>query len=164
MPSKSYKQIPPSHLFTPFFNILAFLAPLFFFIRFVLRVSQTESGASASTWLIALFYSVFLGVVLLITANYFCDIAIDDTGVSVTFLWRVLHVDWQDIITIKPRKFMGRSHSWAVITKRLTPFHRLFGLVYVFSWFPSFIISPSLRDGEALAKIIEERVYDKLLK
>jgi hypothetical protein len=164
MPSKSFKQIPPSHLFEPFFNILAFLAPLFFFIRFAIRVSQTESGASTSAWLIALFYAIFLGVVLMITANYFCDVAIDDTGVSVTFLWKVLHVDWQDIVTIKPVKFTGRSHSWVVITKSLTPFHRLLGLSYAFSWSPSFIISPSLRDGEDLVKIIEERANGKLQK
>jgi hypothetical protein len=154
----SFKQTPPSHLFAPFFNILAFLGPVFFFGRFAIRVSQTANDVSASVWLTAFLYALFLGIVLLITANYFCELSLDESGVNVTFLWYILHVDWQDIVDIKPKRFLGRSHSWVVLTNKLSPFHRLYGAIYGFSWLPSFMISPSLHDGEKLAKIIEERV------
>jgi hypothetical protein len=154
----SFKQTPPSHLFAPFFNILAFLGPLFFFIRFAIRASQTANEVSASVWFAAFLYALVLGIVLLVTANYFCEISLDEAGVNVTFLWYILHVDWHDIVDIKPKRFLGHSHSWVVLTTNLTPFHRLYGVIYGFSWLPSFMISPSLRDGEKLARIIEERV------
>lgn len=154
----SFKQTSPSHLFAPFFNFLAFLGPLFFFVRFAIRASQTAQQVSAFVWLAALLYALVLGIVLLVTANYFCEISLDEAGVNVTFLWYILHVDWHDIVDIKSKRFFGRSHSWVVLTNMLTPFHRLYGVIYGFSRLPSFIISPSLRDGEKLASIIEERI------
>ena len=164
MTIESFKQTPPSYLFAPFFNILAFLGPLFFFVRFAIRASQAANGVAPSVWLAAFLYMVILEIILLITANYFCEIALNETGVNVTFLWYILHVDWQDIVEIKPRRFLGRSHSWVVLTNKLTPFHRLYGIIYGFSWLPSFIISPSLRDGEKLVRMIEERGKGKLRK
>jgi hypothetical protein len=158
MPNTSFKQISSSRFFAPFFNILAFLAPVYFLIRFAIRVNPVESATSLSAWLATFFLAFLQGVVLLVSANYFCDIGADEAGVSVTFLWSNLHVDWQNIVEIKPMRFFGRTHSWVVLTKKLTPFHRLYGALYGFSWLPSFIISPSLRDGEKLAKIIEERI------
>ena len=158
MTTISFKQNPPAHLFAPFLNILAFITPLYFLIEFVIRESQTANSASVSIGLIFFNYVVLPAVALLITANYFCEIAVDEAGVSVTFLWRKLHVDWQDIVEIKAIRYLGRSHSWVVLTKKLTPFHRLYGVIYGFSRLPSFIISPSLRDREKLARIVEERV------
>ena len=158
MTTISFKQNPPAHLFAPFINILAFITPLYFLIEFVMRESRNANSASESVWLIFFNYVILPAVALLITANYFCEIAVDETGVSVTFLWRKLHVGWQDIVEIKAIRYLGRSHSWVVLTKKLTPFHRLYGVIYGFSWLPSFIISPSLRDREKLARIIEERV------
>jgi len=164
MATINFKQTPPAHLFAPFFNILAFLAPLYFLIRFAIRIGQTATSVSASAWLISFSYGILLAIVLLITANYFCEVTVDEAGISVTFLWRNLHINWRDIVEIKAKGFLGHSRSWVVLTKKLTPFHRLYGIVYGFSWLPGFIISPSLHDGEKLAGMIEERVKGRLSK
>ncbi len=146
--------------FTLAFNILGFLTPLYFVVSFAIKAGQTGNLISPVVWLVVILQAAFIGTVLILTANYFCEITVDENGLWVSFLWQRIHVQWQNIIEIKPAifNFGAGSQSWVVLTRTLPPFHRLYGLLYGLSWLPSFVIAPLITDSEDLVQRIREHI------
>ena len=93
---------------------------------------------------------------IILTANFFCDVAADDEGLWVSFLWKKQRVYWRDIAQVKPIWItLGPSRkSRIVLTNSLTPFHRLYGLIYGFTWKPSFIIDTTVINQAELIRLI----------
>lgn len=143
------------------FNILGFVMPLYLIAGFIYKAAQTTLISAPTIWaslfIQAFFLSACISTSLILTANFFCEIATDDTGLYVSFLWRKLFIRWQDVIEIKPMAFgfWGFSRILVVTTNALTPFHRLYGLIYGFSPRPSFIITPITDSQGDLIKLIE---------
>ena len=139
------------------FNILGFLSPIYFVVSFAIKASQTDIPVSPLVWLVVVFRALLIGIFLIITANYFCEITADENGLWVSFLWLQLHIQWQNIIEIKPTILNSKSWtSWVVLTNTLTPFHRLYGLIYGLSSLPGFIITPAISNKEELVLLIIE--------
>src|SRR5688572_27532197 len=115
MTTKNFEQTSFMRSAVLIFNILAFLTPIFFEARFIFRAIQSSREVSPIMSLITIFYMVLLWIGLIITGNYFCEIFMDETGLSVTFLWRKYRINWQDIIKIKPIGLFGRVNSWVVL-------------------------------------------------
>ena len=108
-----------------------------------------------------LFLSAFISIVLLVTANFFPDIDIDEYNLNIRFLWMRLSTSFSDLVAIKPslsllsRIFRPSSPAvWVVATKRLSLFHRLYGLIYGFWRHPSFTISNSIENYDNLISLL----------
>jgi len=146
---------------TILFNILAFVMPVYLVGRVLLRAVTENIAPSPVVLLAILFSAVFLSAVLVLTANFYPEISADKNGLCVSFLWYRLPVTWQDIIGIRPSFFNlpNRPTMWVVGTRALTPFHRLYGLLYAFIFHSSFIISIGIENHEDLIQKIEHRRF-----
>lgn len=92
---------------------------------------------------ILIFYLVAFGGVLVILLNSAQDFVLSKDGLRVQvfrFWWKEL--EWDDVLVLKePWLYPGFS---ILILNRLTPLHRLLGLVYGFTVKPVFFIHISL--------------------
>jgi hypothetical protein len=93
---------------------------------------------------------------------YFCgqNITVTHEGLLIEFLWKDLLVSWDKIVEIKPafgflRTSRNQNHILVVLTDVLTPFHRLFGLMYGLSVKPAFIIYPTISEYQSLVETIK---------
>ena len=145
-----------TRLFTIIFNIAAFATPMYLIGNVVLQ--QTTENMSV---LPTVLYSIFLGVVLVITANFYPEIIADQKGLQVQFLWYRLPVLWQDIVEVKPSWFNlpNRPTTWVVQTRKLSQFHRLYGLLYSSASLPSFIVRYEIENREAILEMIKRRRF-----
>jgi hypothetical protein len=152
-----------TRLFNIIFNISAFLAPVYLVGKFAFQFYDKYQSLSFSALLPVLLYSLFLGIVLVITANFYSEIIADGNSLHVQFLWFRLPVFWQDIVEIKPSFFNFPNHptTWVVQTRKLSQFHRLYGLLYSFSFLPSFIIRYEIENREAIIEMINKRRFVK---
>jgi hypothetical protein len=149
--------------FTFVFNLLAFAMPVYLVSRLLFKTSNQNTPLLPAVLLAIFFNAVFLGVVLILTANFFPEITANKNGLQVQFLWLRLPLLWQDIIEIKPSFFNlpSRPTSWVVRTQKLTAFHRLYGLLYSFTFLPCFIIRYEIENREALIEMINKRRFEK---
>lgn len=122
------------------------------------------SIASSESLYRLLIYSVaywpFCLITVLISAYFYSDITTDADGLFVDFLWFKLHVKWSQLIKIKPLLGMkipifGKRKAVVLLMHGLTPFHRIFGLIYGFSIYPAIIINPSISDYDLLMQQIK---------
>lgn len=124
-------------------------------------VKYPLSGSIASTVLETLVLIAFYSINMLILAYFFCqNITVTDDGLLVEFLWKDLMVSWDKIIEIKPAYGFLKSRQntkriYIVLTNALTPFHRLFGLIYGLSVKPAFIIFPTISEYQSLVETIK---------
>ncbi len=146
------------------FNVLGFVAPPFLIVRFAGRTSQANATISGVAWIVVIGMALLTGIILILTANYFCEITLVNKGISISFLWRRLFVPWEQVVEVKstPYHFFGTGQSWIVLTQALTPFHRLYGLIYGFSPLPGFVFDQSI-DGhrELLSRISEHASHPR---
>jgi len=101
--------------------------------------------------------------ILLLTANYFPDIEVDENNIYVSFIWMRLSIPLDDLITIKPTFFSrllkpSSPAIWVVATQWLSPFHILYGLLYGFWWYPSFIIHSEIENFKDLRSFLHRRI------
>ena len=142
------------------FNVLGILTPLYFLGNSFIIAFQTGNLVSTPIWLIIILRAVFIGIFLILTANYFCEITADKNGLWVAFMWKKIHIRWQNIVEIKPTIFNigSRTQSWIVLTNGLTPFHRLYGLMYGLSPLPGFVFGLPIDNSDELLKLIKEHL------
>ena len=151
------------------FKILFSIGAIVFLIRILLLLLAFVWGGDRSlndlikVSVSAIFAAAFIVNAILIAAYYFPDIDTDDEGLLVEFFWRRIRVSWNDVIELKP-VFMygipsfGRPVPVVVLTKKLTPFHRFYGLLYGFSTKPAFIIQPAISEFELLKTNVEKHI------
>jgi hypothetical protein len=145
-------------LFTIAATISAFLTPIYIIGNFVLQYSAKNVLVEQTILLATLYKALAYCVALVFFANAYPEITVDKNGLYVHFLWYRLPLTWQDIIEVKPYFFsLPNRPSWVVRTRKLTPFHRLYGLLYSFTFLPSFFIFSTIENYEELTKIINKR-------
>ena len=97
----------------------------------------------------------------ILAGNFVTEVVSDAEGLRVRFLWKYLVVRWDEIIEIKPMftwmPFKARG-QWVVRTRSLTPFHRLYGLLYGQTFSPSFVFMKSISQSEELTRRIDAAV------
>lgn len=156
MPRK-YSHSKLTQLSKYFFVIFAFL---YLASHLLLLIFSIDTNTALNGILI-ITRAIFTMMCCLITAYFFQDIWVDEEGLLVEFLWRKIRVKWNDIEKMKKSPLAG---IMVVSVKTLTPFHRIFGILYGFSNKPAFIISPSINDYEDLRKDIENHIKKKSIK
>ena len=161
MTSKKFQY--PSYIrwFMRVFNVLGILTPLYFMGSFFITAFQTGNPVSNLIWLVVVLRAVLIGVFLILTANYFCEITADKDGLWITFMWKKIRVRWQNIVEIKPTIFNiggGATQSWIVLVNGLTPFHRLYGLMYGLSLLPGFVVGLPISNSEELLKLMKDHL------
>jgi len=104
----------------------------------------------ASVWT-PLFYAFF---------SYLAtDIEVEEGGLRIKFMFKSFFIYWNDIDEFKPGKTLGLwnlKRTRILVTKNaLTPFHRLYGLMYGNTNKPSLLINTNISNYEELFKIIK---------
>jgi hypothetical protein len=138
------------------FAIFGFVLPIFmvsvFLPRFIIDPDFPIDGFLALIRIL-----IFSPICSLIAAYFFTDLDVDENGLLIEFLWKKLRVPWNKVLQIKPLfGIQNKKHGlYVVIVEGLTPFHRLYGLIYGFSLKPAFILWPTINDFEVLKNDIE---------
>ena len=147
-------------LFKNAFTIFAFGLPVFF-ISIILSTWFKNPILPIDNLLGLLFILVvFLIISFLLVAYFYTDLEVDENGLLVEFMWKKLRIPWNKVLQIKPLlgiKLRKRGIS-VVIVDGLTPFHRLYGLIYGFSLKPAFILWPIVSNYEVLKNDIEKHI------
>ena len=148
-------------------GVVLFLLGLFFLLIGCWSLAYTASyGFSAflgSLMYFALF-SLLLPFCCIFAYYLYSDIEVDERGLHIKFFRKTLHIDWADILDIKPVKskvwssFVGTliEERYLVITSsRLTIFHRLYGIVFGRTTLPSFLVTSLIsKSPELMEKLI----------
>lgn len=103
-------------------------------------------------------FGVFVSVILFaLFSNMYPSLQITDRGIYVqVFLLGWSFVPWSDVLDVHD-SLIGGSHTQIVVVRRLTPIHRLFGLIYGFTLKPAFRVSRSLEEYQEAIKYIRKR-------
>jgi hypothetical protein len=87
------------------------------------------------------------------------DIEVEEDGIRVKFMFKSFFVNWKVVDEFKPGKTLGLlplKRVRVLVTKNaLTPFHRLYGLMYGSTTKPSLLIGTNISNHEELFKIIK---------
>lgn len=120
-------------------------------------LSNASLSNEPSTAICLGIYVIAVGAILgSLLLNMFPDIKVTDKGLEVEFFWRNLDIAWDEVIDIRP---LGSpfGHIHAVRAKRITPLHRLYGLIYTKSISPALLIRDSISDSSELIQGIRRR-------
>ncbi|MFT3891971.1 MAG: hypothetical protein QM730_10085 [Anaerolineales bacterium] len=140
---------------------IVFICLEFLYLDFVKR---SNMDAVFSNVLSIFGFMLLYSFTILITAYFLGqNIAVVNEGLLIEFLGKDLFVPWDKVKEIKPPFGFFRSHRnpkkiYVVLTDALTPFHRLFGLLYGLSVKPAFIIFPSISEYDLLIRTIKKHV------
>jgi len=135
--------------------ILAFVCSLYFLLIAISRLISNNIFEGVAE----IAFSFFLLISILVGAYYFGqDVWINEEGLQIEFLWRIMKVQWVDIIETK--MIWGsfgkeKNRPLIVLVNGLTPFHRVFGVLYGLSIKPGFVIFPSISNFLKLREIIQ---------
>ena len=138
--------------------VFAFFSPMWLVLSlFPNVISKGNLSALGGLGFTLLHLTVFL-----LAAYYYQDIYVDDHGLMIEFLWTKIRVHWEDIIEVKYvwglRFLREEKRPLVVVVKSLTPFHRVFGVLYALSLKPAFIIDVTIDDFQSLKKNIQKRI------
>ena len=108
-----------------------------------------------------LFYAILLWGCILLRVYFHPEITTDAAGLHTKFLWFDLDIPWRDIIEVRPLFNLRFIKTEQVIrTRSLTPFHRLYGLLYSFSLHPCLIVSTGISDFDELIRRIRDAIRE----
>ena len=156
-----HKYSPISDIIHPLTDVLGLLAPLFLIYQFVsLSITQNNPVTLPEIIRISLL-SIGCGAAMIFSGNFTPTILSDDLGLHINFLGKRICVPWDEITAIKPLFNLPFLKKVRIIrTRSITPFHRLYGLLYSFSFSPSIIFAKTISDAVEL----ENRVLTSLQK
>jgi len=87
------------------------------------------------------------------------DIEVEEGGLRIKFIFKSFFINWSDVEEFKPGKTLGLlnlKRTRILVTKNaLTPFHRLYGLMYGSTTKPSLLIGTNISNYEELFRIIK---------
>jgi hypothetical protein len=134
---------------------------IFLVIKFFIQEASSFSGYERVKVLIMAIVSNFLFLLFSIfILNFQPDLEITSRGiiVQVFLFWKVL-VSWSEVIDIRGGVFQW-SRYHVVIVDKLTPIHRIYGLIHGFTLKPAIIIGQTMRNREEAI----QRIRGKLQK
>ncbi len=140
-------------LSTYIFNYLGFAAPILILLIPFISPLFADKPLNFYEIIDFLLLAIFSWVFPVLRANFHPEITSDLEGLHIKFLWSDLNVLWEDVIDIKPLfnlRFI--KTEWVIRTRSLTPFHRLYGLLYSFSFHPCLIVSKGISNFDELER------------
>ncbi|MBI5353579.1 MAG: hypothetical protein HZB50_13135 [Chloroflexi bacterium] len=146
-------------LFKHAFAVFAFGLPIFFIANF--STERFRYFFSSIENIILFLTITFIPIPCILLAAYFyTDLEVERDGLLIDFLWYKLTIPWDKIVQIKPLFGIRNENvaAYVVIVDGLTPFHRLYGLLYGFSVNPAFVLGRTVNDFQILKNDIERHV------
>jgi len=110
-------------------------------------------------WTYGVMLPLFIAHIGVMFCNLYPNVYTSNHGlkVQVFLIWRKV-VPWSDVLDIVALDSYREGKFWLVLTKRLTPFHRLIGLYFGKVNLPGFLISKEMASHEELVKTIKEHL------
>ncbi len=126
---------------------------------FALVFSIAAISAGPSRWGVLLLYAwmlIFIWGVGLTLINASPSIWLDEGGLTISaFIVQRIRIPWRDIVNIVPS--VSPYSAIVIQARRITPFHRLIGLIYSRRFIPSFMIQSSIDNHAELLRDIRRR-------
>ncbi len=115
------------------------------FSVFVILAGPSRWGLLLTfAWMLVIAWSV--GPTLI---NAFPTVWLDENGLMISaFIVRRIQIPWHDVVAIVPS--LTPFGDVVVQTRRITPFHRLIGLIYARKALPSFMIRANIENHDEL--------------
>jgi len=148
-------------------GIVLFLFALFLLLIGCWSLAYTSSydfSAFVGSLMYFALFSLLLPFCCVFAYYLYSDIEVDERGLHIKFFRKNLHVDWVDILEVKPIKpkvwisFVGTliEERYLVITNsRLTIFHRIYGIVFGRTTSPSFLVTSLIsKSPELMEKLV----------
>ncbi len=90
--------------------------------------------------------------------GYFSNLEISEEGLEVEFLWKRLKIPWDGIIKVKHVGFKQFGSTIILVDKHyLTPIHRIYSLLALGAFLPSFYIHTEFKGFKDSIDIIEKK-------
>ena len=129
-----------------------------------MQIEDTAAGTANSlipvVGLIGLLTLLFVGWLALL--NMFPAIQTSARGMEIRFFWFWwLPIAWEDVTDLY-RWQTGGKRIVIVVARRLTPFHRLYGMTYAETPRPAFLISASVAGYDHLIRTIVDKTGKQL--
>lgn len=138
-------------------RITAFVFPAGFLIFVLMTLEIPFSLVAVPDILYLVFVVVLAWAFFLFSAYFYTGITSDQEGLHTTFLWMRLTVPWEDVIDQMPLyRLPFPKKVWVIRTRSLTPFHRLYGLFYTFSFHPGLVYSAGIAHFEELHQRVDQ--------
>ncbi len=140
------------------FSVFAFGFPIWMLVAALPGLYPNKALSPIQILFLAPTSTIFI----LVAAYFYQDVSVDDDGLLIGFLWKKLRVKWSDVVEVKPiwiyRFAPEEIRPVVVILKGLTPFHRVFGVLYALSLQPAFVITPSISGFQILKDNIRKHI------
>ena len=138
--------------------IVAFILPLGFLYQDFVKYSFSKPFFFAAIPDV-LFGSAF-SITILVIVHFYQNVTVTEDGLLVEFLWKDLNVSWDKIIEVRPLWMLSRHGKppYIVLTRALTPLHRMYSLIYAGYLRPAFIILPTISEYQSLVKTINKHI------
>jgi hypothetical protein len=138
-----------------------FLIGLFFVYGFFQLLFFPGSDSSMTLWEVFrefLLYSVWSPVFFAFFAGLYPDVTIKSDGLLINFAFRDFSVDWNNVVEIKPARFLGipmlGKAKIVFVSEGLTRFHVLYGILYGASFRRAFLVTSYISDYHSVMKAI----------
>jgi hypothetical protein len=142
-------------LYTILFDISGFIFPLFIFFYPLFKAISNHLPITFGEIVWLFIIAIFSGSCLILAGNFYTEIVSDKDGLHIYFLWKHLFVPWEEIIELKPLfNIPFLKNIWVIRTRSLTFFHRVYGLLYSFSLYPSLVFTKGISNYDELNRRI----------
>jgi hypothetical protein len=142
-----------------------FLIGIFFLYDFFQIILFQNSGNSITSWeafkeffLLSVWSPFFFIFISWLTP----DVTVQDSGLLVNFVLKNSCVDWNNVVEIKPARFLGLPRfgklSIILVDEGLTRFHMLYGILYGASFHRGFLVSSYIKNHHSLMKTISSNI------
>jgi hypothetical protein len=146
---------------TRFFMFLGIVVAALFILAFIFYLVISSANlingiTNPPDRAFELFLLIFGFFIFLYVVNLYLDIEILDDGLLLNASGIRFRVKWSDIKKVR-RGYGNIFKTYAIETKSLTPFHRVYGIMYLKNFSRCFIVWSILPDYERLVSVIKEK-------
>jgi hypothetical protein len=108
-------------------------------------------------------WSIWSPFIFIFLATLLSDITITNDGIGAKILWHQCDTEWSSIVDVRVRTGIFKRRTILILTKNgLTPFHRIYGILYGRRNLPALMIFPSIKDFDLLKKeVLAQRKKNK---
>ncbi len=131
--------------------VLSTLFAGFMVVGMILEDAVFSAGICLAIWAI-----IFGWTLSLTMFNAYPTVWVGDQGLAIRFLFRRILIPWDEIVDI--RKVTSPPFgSHIVRARRITMFHRVYGLIYAKSLLPAFLVGRGIGNRDELLDEIRRR-------
>lgn len=138
--------------------ILAIAGILLIAVAFYVQVVREQQFIPTLT-IFSLGFATFSLVQFSLMANLKPDICLDSNQLYIRFFFTQKSARLEDIVAVKRVVIPSRTQSFVILfQKGLTPFHRLYGWIYGYSFCPGIYVGGSISDKDELERVLNRYI------